>query len=125
MLYYVGLVLGCIATCASADRCFMSDLYLVALIVVHQLTDILCQFVLGYFETCASATRYFKSGLYLVAFESCASADRYFMSDLYLVALRDVRAVLPSSFRFLLTFRLQFLDTLKCKMNPDLRTLKA
>jgi len=63
--------------------------------------------------------------LVLGCFQSCASADRYFMSGLYLVALRAVHAALPSSFRVILTFRHRFLDSIKCKMKPDLRNFKV
>ena len=47
------------------------------------------------------------------------------MSGLYLVALRAVHAALPSSFRVILTFRHRFLDSIKCKMKPDLRNFKV
>ena len=47
------------------------------------------------------------------------------MSGLYVVALRAMHAALPSSLRVILTFNHQFLDTIRCKMNPDLRNFKA
>jgi len=49
----------------------------------------------------------------------------YFMSGLYLAALKAVYAALSSLLRPILTFNDRFLDTIKCKTNPDLRNFKV
>ena len=47
------------------------------------------------------------------------------MSGLYVAALKAIHAVLSSSPRLMSPFSYRFLDTIKCKTNPDLRNFKV
>jgi hypothetical protein len=47
------------------------------------------------------------------------------MSGFYSAALKAMHVALSSSLRFMLTLSLQFVDTIKCKTNPDLINFKV